>query len=104
MKRASSLEELSIQQINCHLYRHTFIDPDVFLIGMGDGSPSWVMIHNCSSCNAKREDYCEPETFVLWYRTYDYSNAGGYLLTFRPSVEDLRKELVRRHGLRLVKA
>ena len=92
-RRSSALSDLTVPQLMCHMGRHLFSEPAVYLVKMKDNISAWVMIYECGSCGTTREDYCEPETFELWYRTYDYSNAPGYLLTFRPSIEEIRSSI-----------
>ena len=98
MKRSSALQELTDAQLNCHMYRHRFNEPDIFRVNYGSMSRDyiWEMIHECTSCNVKRTDTVEPETFELYQRDYDYRNASGYLLSFAATMQDFRQELIRR--------
>jgi hypothetical protein len=104
IKRANSIEEMTNTQLYCHMYRHTFDEPEVYLERhypkFSKKAPdSWVMVHRCD-CGTVRRDYVEPETYILWDRKYEYTNTDGYLVSFVATVEDFRKEVIHRRRMR----
>lgn len=105
-RKSFSLEELSDGQLRCHLHnRHMFNDdPDIYLRKLSKGQQGWQIVFECKSCGVIRIDTCEPETFELWSREYQYHDAQGYKLLFAATVQDFRAETVRRKRMSRVRA
>lgn len=104
VKRSDSVRDLTDLQLKCHLYRHNFAEPDIYLEHYSRDHPTgnrdgWVMVHVCD-CGVQRFDYVEPETYELWDRKYWYTKADGYLVSFPATTQDYRAEVIRRRHSR----
>lgn len=104
-RRSDSVEELSDGQLRCHLHnRHAFVDdPDIFLRTIAPNAQIWELIYDCNLCAVRRIDSCEPETYILLSREYDYSNANSYRISFPATKEDFRGEVIRRNRVKVTK-